>query len=100
MTKLVGKGGTRFLFMEKKPDPSQQQPDQSAPEEVAHESVTEDDTATEDPASGLSEDDPVERETTQKMRLEERIGSDTRGTNAPLLSNSFFERFRFLNILS
>ena len=40
---------------------------------MAHESVTEDDPATEDPASGLSEDDPVERETTQRMWLADKV---------------------------
>ena len=60
--KLVGKGGPRYWFKEKNPEPPQQQPERERDDE----SVTEDDPATDGPATGMSEDDPEERETGQK----------------------------------
>ena len=67
LEKLVGKGGPRYWFKEKNPEPPQQQP------EGGEESVTEDDPATEVPATGMSEDDPEEMETGQKMWLVEKV---------------------------
>ena len=75
--KLVGKGGPRFLFKDKKPD-SPQRPDEkrddlpvteeaSGTEEVADESTTE------EPVTAMSEDDREERETAHKMWLSEKV---------------------------
>ena len=66
----MGKGGPRFFFEEKKPKPSRQfdgkEDDKTTTEEVVEESITEDD-------PGMSEDDPQEIETGQKMWLSEKV---------------------------
>ena len=81
--KLVGKGGPRFWFKEKKPEPPQQPPQGEGGEESVTEddpvtvddSATEDDPVTEDLASEMSEDDPEEVETGQTMWLVEKVTS-------------------------
>ena len=77
--KRVGKGGPRFWFKEKKPEPQQQQveekrDDQPVAEEVVDESTT-DEPATEVPTPKMSEVDPQEIETGHKMWLSEKITS-------------------------
>ena len=71
--KLVGKGGPRFWFKEKKPEPQQKQHPEG---EGDDESVTEDavdGSTTKDLASEMSEVDPEEAETGQKMWLVEKV---------------------------
>ena len=74
--KRVGKGGPRFWFIEKKPEPQQQveekRDDQPITEEVVDESTTEE-PATEVPTPKMSEVDPQEIETGQKMWLSEKV---------------------------
>ena len=77
--KLVGKGGPRFWFKEKTPEPPQQREekrdDQPVAEEVSDESTTEDDPVTEVQSPRMSEVDPQEIETGQKMSMSEKITS-------------------------
>ena len=77
--KLVGKGGPRFLFKEKMPEPPQQpeekRDDQPVAEEASDESATEDDPVTEVQTPGMSKVDPEEKETQNKMWLAEKASS-------------------------
>ena len=70
--KLVGKGGPRFWFKEKKPEPPQQPPEGEGGDESVTEDVI-DGSTTEDLASEMSEVDPEEVETGQKMWLVEKV---------------------------
>ena len=72
--KLVGKGGPRFWFKEKKPEPPQQPPEGEGGDESVTEDVI-DGSTTEDLASEMSEVDPEEVETGQKMWLVEKVTS-------------------------
>ena len=76
--KLVGKGGPRFWFKEKTPEPPQQperRDDQPVAEEASDESTTEDDPVTEVETPAMSEVAPEEIETGQKMWMNEKITS-------------------------
>ena len=79
------RGSERVWFKEKTPQPTQQQPeaprqqpeggDETVAVDADEESATEDDHATVVPTTGLSEEDPEERETREKMWLAEKITS-------------------------
>ena len=62
--KLVGKDGMRFWFKHKKPEPAHQ-PEGEDCDETETEDVDDQSNTEVDP--GISEDDPEERETGQKM---------------------------------
>ena len=81
--KRFERGRERVWFKEKTPQPPQQQPEpprqlpEGGKEPVAvdadEESVTEDDPTTVVPTTGLSEEDPEERETQERMWIAEKI---------------------------
>ena len=72
-------GRQKFWFVEKTPETPQSRPeerdDDSITEEVDEESVAVGDSVTEKPTTGMSEDDPKEREIGQKMWLAETVTS-------------------------
>ena len=75
--KVVGKGGPRFVFAEKKPEQRQQQPEEKGDDEPTTEDAGDESTTEVDPVTevvpGMSEDEPDEREPGQKMWLVDKV---------------------------